>query len=106
MSEQRPMTVAQLIERLTKLDPDLMVMVYCEDNYYEGPLDPEMTTGWACLTGSYDYQTPSEDERGRKVPQKTMHNPGGRWVIVEPDGLVPAGPLVERHPCVILRSVS
>lgn len=57
MSE--PITVSQLIQRLSQFDPNALVMVECQDPYYSGPLaESEVQPGVAFKIGPYGDDIP------------------------------------------------
>lgn len=99
---KEPMTVADLMARLEKMEPSAVVMVECDDNYYSGPLTPEqLRDGEALRIGPFDYETPGEDAYGRSVPRETKTWPGG-WTTAEERGDDERGEILDRRPCIVI----
>jgi hypothetical protein len=97
-----PMTVGELMQYLSQIDPASVVMLDCEDDYYSAPLKPDaLRKGHAVLVSPFDWAE-EKDEYGKPLFKPRVHHYPGGWQL-QCDDSAEQREFTERRACLIIR---
>jgi hypothetical protein len=95
------LTMGELLKRSEGVPLDAIVMIKCGDEYYNGPAAVDTAVGEACKIAPFEYNTPNEDEYGRRIESRVKTASGGWYMKEDVDE---RHTVVARRPAFVLKT--